>query len=346
MYLSQLSDKCRTVRAAILRPFYPLVSFVVVVLGTASGCSSPSAETTASALSASYEAPEIYADHRAQQQLFSSTTGRIAYTDHGDGPALVLLHGVPTSSWMYRKVIPDLQQHFRTISVDLLGYGSSDKPDDDERVYTAQKQAERVQELLASLNINNYSIMMHDMGGLIAWELLRANPAQVENLIVQNTIIRDEGFKNPTVKPGVMARQMAKAYSSNLTSAGVMSMSFRNLGLTGDASLSEAECEGYVLPMREGGNYALYSFFTSLNDDLFARLETNPTSFNQFSGDTLVLWGAQDEVLTVEQLPALTDHLTIAPENLLIYPENNHYLIEEDPAEVVTQVVRFMRASS
>ena len=54
----------------------------------------------------------------------------------------------------------------------------------------------------------------------------------------------------------------------------------------------------------------------------------------------------KDEVLTAEQLPALTDNLQIAPENLLIYPENNHYLIEEDPAEVVTQVVRFMRASS
>ena len=141
MFLSQLNHKCRTLRAAILRPFYLLGTVFVLVLGTATGCSSPNPGTTATALTASYEAPEIYADHRAQQQLFSSATGRIAYTDHGDGPALVLLHGVPTSSWMYRKVIPDLQQHFRTISIDLLGYGSSDKPEDDESVYSAQQQA-------------------------------------------------------------------------------------------------------------------------------------------------------------------------------------------------------------
>lgn len=319
---------------------------LIACLGLLDACQSPNAGTAATALSARYEAPDTYADHRAQQQLFPTSSGQIAFTDHGTGPALVLLHGVPTSSWLYRKVIPSLQDHFRTISIDLLGYGSSAKPKAADANYSPAQQAARVQALLASLGISRYTLMMHDMGGLVAWELLRANPQGVANLIVQNTIIRDEGFKNPNIKPGVMARQMTKAYSSQLTSAAIMTMSFRNLGLTGDVSLSEAECEGYVLPMREGSSDALYAFFTGLNDDLYQRLESNAQRFAQFRGDTLVLWGGQDKVLTTQQLPFLTDNLRVAPENLKVYPDNDHFLVEEIPTEVVAQVVRFMTSAA
>lgn len=317
--------------------------FTLYALGA---CQSPDVGTAATAVSATYEAPATYADHRAQQQLFTSSTGQIAYTDHGTGAVLLLLHGVPTSSWLYRKTIPGLQTHFRTISVDLLGYGSSAKPEHKNDLYSPAQQAARVSELLTSLGISRYSLMMHDMGGLVAWEMLRANPSSVANLIIQNTIIRDEGFKNPNIQPGVMARQMTKAYSSQLTSAAIMRMTFRNLGLTGDVSLSEDECEGYVLPMREGSSDALYAFFTGLNDDLYQRLEANREHFAAFSGDTLVLWGAKDKVLTTEQLPFLTENLQIKPENLKLYANNDHFLVEEIPDEVVAQVVRFMTAAN
>ena len=109
--------------------------------------------------------PATYQDHRDQQQFFTTQDGRIAYTDNGKGPAIVLLHGVPASSWMYRKMmIPDLQKSLRVVTVDMLGYGSSDKPKGDGAPCAAARQAERVDALMTHPGIDQYSVLMHDMG--------------------------------------------------------------------------------------------------------------------------------------------------------------------------------------
>ena len=103
-------------------------SFFVILFLLVS-CSSPQDNLSVDSPepNSNYQLPLAYQQHRSQQKYFQSEDGSIAYTDHGEGDVLVLLHGVPTSSWMYRKIIPDLQQDFRVISVDLLGYGSSEK---------------------------------------------------------------------------------------------------------------------------------------------------------------------------------------------------------------------------
>jgi len=292
-------------------------------------------------LEAAYTKPAIYQEHRAQQRSFQSSTGKIAYTDHGEGPVLVLLHGVPTSSWMYRKIIPDLQQSMRVISVDHLGFGSSEKPEQDTG-YGAHDHALRVQELLAFLNIESYSLLMHDMGGLVAWDMLRSDPAPIDNLVVLNTIVHDEGFHQPEMKPGNFTRRLMTAFTSQLTSVAVLEKTFSDLGLNGDYKLSEDECFGYVAPMREGADPALYQFFTGINDELFAKLDENRTAFQNFEGQTLVMWGAQDETLTIDQVPILQEMLNVPAKNVHIYPKNAHFIAEEIPEEVVEKVSAFI----
>jgi len=290
-----------------------------------------------------YSPPLTYPEHRAQQQIFGNNGQQIAYTDHGEGQVIVLLHGVPTSSWMYRKIISELQKNMRVISVDLLGFGSSDKPDDDGNVYTPQERAARVQALLAHLNVNEYALLMHDMGGLVAWELMRKNPQTISHAIVLNTIIHKDGFYPPQIKPGIMTRQLMSAYSSELTSTVILEKTFSNLGLVDEHQLNEKECFGYVTPIREGSNQALYAFFTNINQDLFEHLDQNQTQLSAFEGKTLVLWGEQDEVLTTKQIPILQKTLNIPPENIHIYPQHNHFLAEEMPEEIVLRINELMQ---
>jgi len=297
-------------------------------------------------LSEHYALPLTYEEHRAQQQMFETPAGNMAYTDHGKGKVLLLLHGVPTSSWMYRKIIPQLQQNFRVISVDLLGYGSSAKPKDDGSIYSDQSQARRVQALLTFLGIEQYAIMMHDMGGLVAWELLRLAPESASELIILNTIVREEGFKHPNTEPGFMTRQLAAAYASRMTSAAILDVTFRRLGLGGEYQLTEAECHGYVKPMQEDSSAALYAFFTHLNDVLFTHLEENSQLFDDYHGASLVLWGGKDKVLTTRQIPFLREHLRIPSEDIHIYPDNQHFLVEEIPHEVIRQVRDFLNRDS
>src|SRR3990172_5866111 len=85
-----------------------------------------------------------YRQHRARQRCIETDGGNIAYVDEGQGPAILLLHGFPTSSWLFRNVIPILVENgFRVIAPDLLGFGSSAKPDD-HALYSTEKQTRRI----------------------------------------------------------------------------------------------------------------------------------------------------------------------------------------------------------
>lgn len=296
------------------------------------------------ALSRVYKLPTNYDSHRDQQQMFSTADGQIAFTDHSASSdptnTILLLHGVPTSSWMYRKIIPQLQSQMRVISIDLLGYGSSDKPKTKPELYQSESQAERAMALMAHLNIDEYSVLMHDMGGLVAWEMLRQQ-APIKDLVVLNTIVRQQGFNHPDFDRGSFTKMMMKAYSNNLSSSMMLQSTFEELGLDASNPLSEAECNGYTTPIQEGSDVALYEFFTGINDSLFARLESNAEYFEKFNGRTLVLWGAEDSILTTEQIPFLQNHLRIDERNIQIFNDANHFLAEEVPEKIVDSMMEF-----
>ena len=323
----------------VRRTLMPLAAGLIMA-----ACSSPPSLETGANVAPLYSSPATYADHRAQQQTFEIDGKKIAYTDHGSGPTIVLLHGVPTSSWMFRKVIPGLQNELRVISVDLLGYGSSDKPDEGP-AYADAAQAARVNALLTHLGVEQYALLMHDMGGLVAWELMRDHPGAVSHAIVLNTIIGDEGFNQPNMEPGMMTRQLMNAYSSSLTSVAVLTKTFNDLGLTGEHELTEDECYGYVLPMREGADPALYAFFTHINDELFVELDEKWAALKGWDGDAMVMWGAKDKTLTVGQIPMLQAAFAIPDDQIFVYPENAHFLAEEIPEEVIRNVTAFVTGS-
>jgi len=294
--------------------------------------------------SRNYSLPKNYAAHRNQQQILKVSGGKMAYTDHGTGPAIVLLHGVPTSSWLYRKIIPQLQTKHRVITIDLLGYGSSSKPKGGENTYSAKAQAERVQSLTKHLGVNSFNLAMHDMGGLVAWELMRKNPSSIENLIIFNTIVNQQGFNPPKMEPGLITKAMADSYSMNLTSGAALTITMGNLGLSKDHSLSEQECAGYVIPMKEGNGDAIYAFYTSLTPTLYSTLDDNASMFKKFKGRTLILWGGLDETLSTKQIPFLKKNLRIPKSNIHIYPTHNHFLQEEIPNAVSKEILSFLKA--
>jgi len=217
-----------------------------------------------------YQYPKTYDDHLAQLRPFPSSAGTIAYLDSGPAAApktVVLIHGVPTSSWMYRKLIDRLQQEVRVIAIDLLGYGASAKPRESAGVYSHVAQAGYVTELMSSLMIDEYAVLVHDMGGLVGWELLKQS-APVSEMILLNTIIQKQGFNPPEMERGMMTEAIMKAYTAPVSSVKMLQSTFDELGLTDEHTLTEAECEGYVRPLQSGSDSALYEFFTSLKDSL------------------------------------------------------------------------------
>ncbi|MCQ1995753.1 alpha/beta fold hydrolase [Arthrobacter sp. zg-Y1171] len=111
-----------------------------------------------------------------------------------DAPVLLLLHGYPTSSHMFRHLIPRLAEQYRVIAPDSIGFGRSSAPSVEEFTYTFDGLAEVTRAFLVELGVDAYTVYTQDYGAPIAWRLALANPAAVEGVISQNGNAYEEGF--------------------------------------------------------------------------------------------------------------------------------------------------------
>ena len=159
-----------------------------------------------------------YVKFKSLQNTFLSVDGHIKYIDRGEGPVILLLHGVPTSSWVYRKMIDELvDSGYRVIAPDMLGYGNSDNPDGYD-IYSSERHASRILSLMEYLDIGHWTQVVHDAGGLWTWELFKIAPDKIENLILLNTIIYEEGFNPPIrMKPGIFSQLSMWMYRNTFT---------------------------------------------------------------------------------------------------------------------------------
>lgn len=112
-----------------------------------------------------------------------------------DAPTLVLLHGYPTSSHMYRNLMMDLSDRYHLIAPDYPGYGRSEQPPVKDFAYTFENIALIVDLLLEQLKIGKYSLYLMDYGAPIGWTIAHKHPERVEAIIVQNGCCYEEGLE-------------------------------------------------------------------------------------------------------------------------------------------------------
>ncbi len=279
-----------------------------------------------------------YDSFRSQQKSFASKDGVIKYIDKGQGPVIVLLHGVPTSGWLYRKMIdPLVDRGYRVIAPDMLGFGNSDSPEGYE-IYSEEMHAQRLLELMNALGIDSWSHVMHDAGGLWTWELLELAPNKVNRLVILNTIIYEEGFDPPIrFKPGLWARTAMWSYRNGITTNMMLKGLFKE-GLT-DNTLNKTDVEGYKRPLKEGKTKAMYYFFTQTCNALPAY----QPMIQKMEMPAMIIWGKNDTFLKLEpQQEALQKDLGIKDTDVHIL-EAKHFIQEEKPQEIVELVLAFMK---
>ncbi|HET8993568.1 MAG TPA: alpha/beta hydrolase [Rhodococcus sp. (in: high G+C Gram-positive bacteria)] len=120
----------------------------------------------------------------------------VFYRESGspDAPVLLLLHGYPTSSHMFRHLIPALADRYRVVAPDHIGFGRSSAPSVDDFDYTFESLTKVTRTFLAKLGIAKYTVYVQDYGAPIAWRLALAEPESVEAVISQNGNAYEEGF--------------------------------------------------------------------------------------------------------------------------------------------------------
>ncbi|GCD92966.1 alpha/beta fold hydrolase [Embleya hyalina] len=120
----------------------------------------------------------------------------IFYREAGpaDAPAIVLLHGYPTSSFMFRGLIPLLADDYHVIAPDHLGFGLSDAPRVEDFTYTFDALAEITSGLLDRLGLERYALYVQDYGAPIGWRLALAHPERISAVVTQNGNGYEDGF--------------------------------------------------------------------------------------------------------------------------------------------------------
>ncbi|WP_327035092.1 alpha/beta hydrolase [Micromonospora ureilytica] len=269
---------------------------------------------------------------------------RMFYREAGpaDGPVVLLLHGFPTSSHMFRNLIPFLADRFRVIAPDLPGYGNSAAPDRAEFSYTFDNAAKYVQKLLTKLGVTRYAVNVFDYGAPTAWRLALANPDAITALIVQNGNAYDEGLDNDFWVP--IKRYWADNSPENRDALrGLVTLDATKFQYTdGMAHASRSAPDNWIVDQalldRPGND--------EIQLDYFLDYGTNPALYppvqewlRTTQPPTLIVWGANDVIFPAEGAHPYKRDLQDIEFHLF---DSGHFLLEDRADEVFPLIHDFL----
>ena len=131
----------------------------------------------------------ISSDFKYSKSFITVNGKNLAYVDSGEGDPIVFLHGNPTSSYLWRNIMPHLEGMGRLIAPDLIGMGDSDKLDNSgPGRYTFIEHAEFLYALLKELDLNNVTLVIHDWGSALGFNWAALNPEKVKSIVYMEAI--------------------------------------------------------------------------------------------------------------------------------------------------------------
>lgn len=155
-----------------------------------------------SANAASAASPASWADQQVRYKTVKIDGLDIFYRETGaaDRPVLLLLHGFPSSSHMFRNLIPQLASEYRVIAPDYPGFGQSSQPTLAEFPYSFAAMADLVDRFTQAVGAASYAIYMQDYGGPVGFRLALKHPERVRAIVVQNAVASVESWNPDVVK--------------------------------------------------------------------------------------------------------------------------------------------------
>ena len=245
-----------------------------------------------------------------------------------DAPVVVLLHGFPTSSHMFRGLIPLLADSYRTIAPDYLGFGQSDAPPVEEFGYSFDALTDIIDHLLDQLGVERFAMYVQDYGAPVGWRLALRHPERVDAIISQNGNAYTEGFVDSFWSPLV-------AYATNpgpetegppRSALGIEAIRWQYLNGVPEPDVVSPDtwAHDHALLQRPGNDRIQLQLFR----DYPSNVAMYPQVHNYFRTSQVPLmavWGANDEIFGPDGARCFSRDLPDAEVHLL---DTGHFALE------------------
>jgi haloalkane dehalogenase len=267
-----------------------------------------------------------------ESRWFDSSAGRMHYIDEGSGTPILLCHGNPTWSFLYRKIVTRLRERFRCVAVDYLGFGLSERPD--RYGYTIEEQARTVGELVDHLALDGFVVTGQDWGGPIGTAIAVERADRVAGVALGNTWFWPAAWNfrlfsrvmsSPPVQRKILEENafveklMPRAMTTRLTEQEMNH--YLRVQPTPEARRGVAEMPKQIV--------AAQPLLERLSRDVPARLGSRPALF---------VWGMKDFGFRPSMLARLAvafpDHVAV------VLPNANHYIQEDAPDTIADAIAK------
>jgi pimeloyl-ACP methyl ester carboxylesterase len=276
-----------------------------------------------------FEAVDWAEAEKPGEVVYVNGTG-LHYLTAGQGPALLLIHGLGSHTFSFRHVIPELARHFRVVALDLKGFGFSERPSAGD--YTLSGQAELVRAVMERLGIDRAAVLGHSMGGAVAMRLALAHPDRVERLVLLASASDLELGRR------VWGAALLRPLLPLVAPFTYYNYRFREKTLKGgyyDPDLcTEDVIEGYLRPAHIRG------YLRALGNTMADWRKDPPLEPAAITQPTLILWGEADRWLAPSRGERL--HGLIPNSRLVVLDKAGHLLAEERPEAVLEAILSFL----
>jgi pimeloyl-ACP methyl ester carboxylesterase len=258
-----------------------------------------------------------------------------------DAPVLLLLHGYPTSSHMFRHLIPVLAEQYRVIAPDHIGFGRSSAPSVDAFGYTFDALARVSRGFLDAIGVTRFTVYAQDYGAPIAWRLALGDPGSVEGMISQNGNAYEEGFVPDFWAPiWAYGKDSSPENESRLRPAlGREAVEWQYLHGVPDPSVVDPDAWEHDLALleRPGNDLAQLALFGDYHTNRALYPEVQEW-LRTSQVPVLAIWGRNDEIFGPAGAEAF---LRDAPHARVELVDGGHFLLESHLDDAVDAILEW-----
>ena len=268
---------------------------------------------------------------------FEIDGARMHYIDEGEGEPIVMVHGTPTWSFLYRDLIKVLAPRYRCIAPDHLGFGLSDKPE--HMAYRPADHARRLRSLIEHLGLRNLTLIVHDFGGPIGLSYAIDQPHNVRSLVLFNTWMWSLRGEPVAEVAGILGRGQIGTFVFQRLNFELRVLFKRVWG--NRAALSPALYQQYLKPFPQGRDrQAIQTLARELRDSSAWYDELWRQRERIKDIPVLLLWGLKDPIFKERHLARWRALFTSA--QTITFPEAGHFVQEEERDTLGPLVEQFL----